>query len=238
MQGDVWQDLDDLLGETYLHQSGAQLPISAAAMDTGGTAGMTQAAYEYARGKLGRRLFAIKGMGGWGRPIVTAPSRKRSGRGARPVDLFTVGVDEAKVVVQRRLGLEMPGPGYCHFPESRDPEYFHQLTAERLQTKLVKGFSVREWHKTRDRNEALDCRVYALAALKIMNPNVKRLVDRLAPAADEPEAETKEPVSRGGPRAPHKENPPEEPISSGDQDAGKRRKPRRKKRGGGWVNNW
>jgi len=245
MQGDVWQDLDDLLGETYLHQSGAQLPISAAALDTGGTAGMTQAAYEYARGKLGRRLFAIKGVGGWGRPIVTAPSRKRSGRGARPVDLFTVGVDEAKVVVQRRLQLQAPGAGFCHFPDSRDPEYFHQLTAERLQTRVVKGFQVREWHKTRDRNEALDCRVYALAALKISNPNIKRLVDRLGapaePADPEPAAEAEAPR----PVVPHRAaleqaqgNPPMADGVDGGDAAVKRRRPRKRGRRGGWVNNW
>jgi phage terminase large subunit GpA-like protein len=31
-------------------------------------------------------------------------------------------------------------------------------------TKVVKGYPKREWQKTRDRNEALDCRVYARAA--------------------------------------------------------------------------
>lgn len=31
----------------------------------------------------------------------------------------------------------------------------------------------------RARNEGLDCRVYALAALKIMQPNLKRIADRL-----------------------------------------------------------
>lgn len=237
MQGDVWDDLDDYLSQTWLHQSGAQLAISASAMDTGGTAGMTQAAYEYARGKLGRRLFAIKGVGGWGRPIVSAPSRKRSGRGARPVDLFTVGVDEAKVVVQRRLQLPTPGPGYCHFPNTHDAEYFHQLTAERLQTRTVKGFHVREWHKTRDRNEALDCRVYALAALKILNPNIKKLVDRLgAPVEPDPE-----PQEDRRPIVPHqqRQDPVKTPMANDDgigYSAGKRRPRKRGK--GGWVNNW
>lgn len=239
MQGDVWSDLDDMLGETFLHQSGAQLPISAAAMDTGGTAGMTQAAYEYARGKLGRRLFAIKGVGGWGRPIVSAPSRKRSGRGARPVDLFTVGVDEAKVVVQRRLGLRVPGPGYCHFPADRDPEYFAGMASERLQARIVKGFTVREWHKTRDRNEPFDCRVYALAALKILNPNLKRAVDRLGPAA---EVEEPDEVAKPQRVIPHRQgagNPPIEPEDRPAEDVPKRRsRPKPRRRGGGWVNNW
>ena len=238
MQGDVWDDLDDYLSQTWLHQSGAQLAISASAMDTGGTAGMTQAAYEYARGKLGRRLFAIKGVGGWGRPIVSAPSRKRSGRGARPVDLFTVGVDEAKVVVQRRLQLPTPGPGYCHFPNTHDAEYFHQLTAERLQTRVVKGFQVREWHKTRDRNEALDCRVYALAALKILNPNIKKLTDRLG-ALVEPEPD---PQEDRRPIVPHqqRQEPVKTPMANEDGMgySGGKRRPRKRGKGGGWVNNW
>ena len=46
-------------------------------------------------------------------------------------------------------------------------------------TRYSKGFPIREWHKTRPRNEALDARVYALAALKILNPNMPRLVERL-----------------------------------------------------------
>jgi phage terminase large subunit GpA-like protein len=53
--------------------------------------------------------------------------------------------------------------GYMHFP-GYNTEYFKQLTAEQLVTKIVKGYPKREWQKTRDRNEALDCRVYARAA--------------------------------------------------------------------------
>ncbi len=50
-----------------------------------------------------------------------------------------------------------------HFPEYAT-EYFKQLTAEQLVTRIVKGYPKREWQKTRDRNEALDCRIYARAA--------------------------------------------------------------------------
>ena len=177
--GDVWDELDGYLSRTWLHQSGAELPITSACLDTGGRSGYTQAAYGYARGKTGRRLFAIKGVQGWGKPVVAAPSRKQSGKKARKVDLFAVGVDEAKLVVMRRLSIP-DGPGACHFPDSRDPEYFAQLTAEKLVQRKLKGFPVREWHKTRDRNEALDCRVYAYAALKIVSPNLARLAKRLA----------------------------------------------------------
>lgn len=185
LHGDVWEDLDDYLATSWLHESGNELPISAACLDTGGTSGYTQVAYDYVKRRAGRRVFAIKGVGGWGRPIVAAPSRKRSGPRQRKVDLFAVGTDEAKLVVARRLGIAVPGPGYCHFPDSRDPEWFHQLTAERLVTRYSKGFPIREWHKTRPRNEALDARVYALAALKIINPNFQKLLERLVNTSQE-----------------------------------------------------
>lgn len=179
---DVWDELDAMLEETFPHEYGVRLPISAACLDTGGTKGYTQAAYDYAKGKTGRRLFAIKGVGGWGRPIVEKPQRKQSGKGARKVDLFLVGADEAKLIVMRRLALANPGPGYCHFPEdeAHGADYFKQLTAEKLVTHYVKGQPVREWHKPdRARNEALDCRVYAFAALKATPVSFKRLADKL-----------------------------------------------------------
>jgi phage terminase large subunit GpA-like protein len=90
-----------------------------------------------------------------------------------------VGADEVKLTIMRRLAIADAGPGYCHFPEDREEEWFHQLTAEKLMTRYVKGFPVREWHKTRPRNEALDCRGYALAALKILNPSFKQAESRL-----------------------------------------------------------
>jgi phage terminase large subunit GpA-like protein len=40
------------------------------------------------------------------------------------------------------------------------------LTAEKIVTRFIKGYPVREWHNVRGnkRNEALDCSVYAYAA--------------------------------------------------------------------------
>jgi phage terminase large subunit GpA-like protein len=262
LQQEVWEDLDDLLAETFTHESGVELPITAACLDTGGRGGHTQAAYEYARGRTGRRLFAIKGGGSWGSPIAAAPSRKKAGRKGRPVDLFTVGVDEAKLVVMRRLNLARPGPGYCHFPLEREEEYFKQLTAETLVTRYIKGFPVREWRKPdKARNEALDCRVYALAALKIMNPNLKRLAERMgvpvhqvleqgadADVVDEVPRDSSPPprprpspapqVSRPAPSAP--ENPREEaavPAKQSSTSAG-RRKLRTARIGKNWATSW
>ena len=191
---DVWEELDDILEDTYMHESGAQLSISAACLDTGGTAGYTQRAYEYVKSRRNRKVFAIKGRAGWGMPIVQSPQRKQSGKDKRKIDLFIVGVDEAKLTVMRRLDLQKKGPGYCHFPHDRESEWYRQLTAEKLIIRYVKGQPIREWHKPdRARNEALDCRVYALAALKIMQPNLKRVAERVSiDVPDQPVIENKE----------------------------------------------
>jgi phage terminase large subunit GpA-like protein len=223
LRSEVWADLDALLGETFTHATGAELSIAGACLDTGGGEGLTQAAYEYARGKTGRRLFAIKGVGGWGRPVVSAPSRVRSRR-ARMVQLFSVGVDEAKLIVSRRFGVVEEGPGFCHIPDNRAPEWFSQATAESLRTRMARGFTVREWHKTRERNEALDCRVYAYAALKLVNPNISRLVRGLVPVSVA-DLDPDEDAEGGGTG-----NPPEEQGRAAD-DVGSKRvwRPRPKK---------
>lgn len=230
---DVWEELDEVLAGRYQHESGKMLPIMAAALDTGGTSGYTQRAYEYARGKTGRRLFAIKGVGGWGRPIVAAPSRKQSGKTARKVDLFLVGSDEAKLTVMRRLAVAKPGPGYCHFPKGRDPEYFAQMAAEKLVTRRDKdGYPVREWHQVRDRNEAFDCRQYALAALKIVNPSFRRAAARLAPEDE---------AAKPAPAAPAaaEENPRvADTGAKQDTRAPKRPAPKARPRRSTWATSW
>lgn len=233
LQADVWDELEELLSGTWLHESGAQLPITAACVDTGGTGGNTQAAYDWLRGKTGRRIFGIKGIAGWGRPIVAAPQRKQSGKKGRKVDLFLVGVDEAKLTVMRRLAVERPGPGFCHIPKTRGSDWYNQLTAEKLVTRYVKGFPVREWHQTRPRNEALDCRVYALAALKIANPSFKRAAERLQ--ADHSE-QPRDMVPKIIKPAPPAEKAAEERPTTVAETARQKRQPPRKR--GGFVKNW
>lgn len=239
LQGDVWEELEELLSGTWLHESGAQLPILAACVDTGGTGGNTQAAYEWLRGKTGRRIFGVKGVAGWGRPIVAAPTRKRSGRNARKVDLFLVGVDEAKLTVMRRLAVQQPGPGFCHVPHDRGADWYHQVTAEKLVTRYVKGFPVREWHQTRPRNEALDCRVYALAALKIANPSFRRAAERLSMPEDAA-AQLRPParLQRRAKAQPVEEIPPEESRASVAETVAVKRSSSLKRKRGGWVQNW
>ncbi len=55
--------------------------------------------------------------------------------------------------------------GFVHLPRGVEVEWVKQLAAEQLVTvKTRRGFTRLEWQKLRERNEALDCRVYARAA--------------------------------------------------------------------------
>lgn len=241
--GDVWDELEEILSGTWAHESGVQLPITAACVDTGGTNGNTQSAYDWLRGKTGRSVFAVKGGGTWGSPIVAAPNRKQSGKTARKVDLFIVGANEAKLTVMRRLAVAKPGPGYCHFPRDRDPDWFNQLTAEKLVTRYVKGYPVREWHQTRPRNEALDCRQYALAALKIKNPSMRRAQERLNATIPQPSEDAPAPTRFAPPPAPRpavkQPEIPQEEATPPPPQSGPIVKPKRVlKAGNGRKGNW
>jgi phage terminase large subunit GpA-like protein len=80
------------------------------------------------------------------------------------VVLWLIGTQVAKDLIYARLRLDQVGPGFCHFSEARDKDYFDGLTAERVQIAYRKGFMVRTYVKDGP-NEPLDCRVYAYVAL-------------------------------------------------------------------------
>ena len=169
----LWQDLDAHLATKYDTEDGRVLQIRSACIDSGGH--YTKAVYDFVRPREGKRVFAIKGMAGESRPIVSRPSRNNIGK----IRLFTLGVDNIKSLIFSRLQIQSEGPGFCHFPNDRPDEYFKQLAAsEKIVTKFHKGFPRREFIKTRTRNEALDCRVYATGALAILNLNLDTLADR------------------------------------------------------------
>ena len=170
----LWNDLENILKNIYETEDGRQLQIRSACIDSGGH--YTQAVYNFVRPREGRRIFAIKGMGGESRPIVSRPTRNNIGK----IRLFTLGVDSIKELIFSRLKITEVGAGYCHFPDDRSDEYFKQLaSSEKIVTKFHKGFPRREFVKTRTRNEALDCRVYAIGALSILNLNLNVISDRI-----------------------------------------------------------
>jgi phage terminase large subunit GpA-like protein len=162
---DPWNRLDAYLKKIWKRADGRGFEAMAVCIDSGGH--HTQKVYEFAKARIVRRVWAIRGesaVGGKRSPVwpTKTPSR-RSKATYRPV---IIGVNAAKDVIRARLHIEQSGPGFMHFPADRDINYFAQLTSERSVRKFAGGQHYRVWELPPGRaNEALDCRVYAYAAL-------------------------------------------------------------------------
>lgn len=196
-QAEPWAALDGYLEQPHRHASGADLYVQSTCIDSGGH--RTTLVYDYATRQAARRVYAIIGRDGQ-RPIVSAPTKARWGRKQRTIPLYTIGVDAGKALVLSRLGLTARGAGYVHVPHAEwaDEELAAQLTSEQLVMTWHKGVPKAVWRKLRPRNEALDCFVYAVAALRLLNPQLPAMAASLAalvsaripavPSVDTPDA--------------------------------------------------
>lgn len=178
----VWDDLRDLVGRTWPHESGVEMVLSRMVVDSGD---QTNLVYSWVRSVGQSHVIAIKGVDGFDRASpVSGPTYvdvtingKRLRRGIR---LWTVSGPVFKSETYRFLRLAVPTDealaedgrwpkGFIHLPGTTSAEMVKQLTAEQLMTtKTKKGYSKLEWHKMRERNEVLDCRVYARAGAWLM----------------------------------------------------------------------
>lgn len=176
---DLWKSLDEFLLKQWYYGDGTAIGITITCIDSGYNA---TDVYKFTKPRESRRVYAIKGQGGEGVPMVARASKNTRNKAM----LFMIGVNEIKGKIMAGLKVQMPGPGYSHFPRFGDiektarcgytEEYFEGLVSERRVIKFEKGFKRYEWVKASGvRNEALDCRVYARAALGILNPDFERL---------------------------------------------------------------
>lgn len=192
LENSVWADLDDYLLTNFTHENGKPMRIACATIDLGGH--RTENVYKFCKARFRRRVYAVKGMDGPGKPIVgkLTPSRKYK------ANFIPVGVDTCKELVYSRLKLTTPGPGYCHFPAHYNDEYFDMLTSEKCVTKFVRGKRSRAWmiKSSGRRNEALDCRNYNMAALELLNANFDMLAKRFAEYQQEPAKQKKKATRR------------------------------------------
>jgi phage terminase large subunit GpA-like protein len=180
----LWSALDSVIFKTYDTVDGRQIGIRATCVDSGGH--FTNSVYQYCKKHTGRRVFAIKGVGGEGKPAAGRPSKANVAK----CPLFPIGVDTVKSLLFARMRISEQGAGYIHFSDRLDEEYFRQLTAEKVVTRFHKGFKKRVFEKTRARNEALDCMVYSYAAYAILGINVNSMADKIA--SEEPIKSIKE----------------------------------------------
>ena len=171
---ETWKALDAILKKHYEHQLGYKLRIARTFIDSGY---LPHTVHQYVHLNRYFGVAAIKGSPLRTCPIVAAPSQKAlDARRRRKSPLFMIGTQEAKNYIYSYLNRQEPGEGYCHFKAGmNDPVYFKQLAAERR----VKEGDHWVWkNKANDRrNEAIDLRVYAFAAVKELNPNWQRLLE-------------------------------------------------------------
>jgi phage terminase large subunit GpA-like protein len=162
-----WRELDHLRRQPLQHESGATLGIACTFVDSGGH--HTSQVYAYCRERAHEGVCACKGMVGDGVHLCGKPSYA----GAARVALYPVGTHQAKErFLRSQLRIPVGQPGSVHLPEDVDVEELEQLTAEKLVSRFVKGRVKKEWIPLRARGEALDCRVYAMAALYRLGPQV------------------------------------------------------------------
>jgi phage terminase large subunit GpA-like protein len=170
LEGGPWATLDHVLSRKFKHPSGLVLGVYSTAVDSGF---LSQNVYKYCHTRRAARIWPVKGIAGEGRPIWDRPTITNKYK----VPLYPVGVDTAKTVVMSHLRIQKPEedeyaggpvPGFAHFPTRQpyDEEYFKQLTSEVVVVRQSpNGYHKRVWMRRPGRRaEALDCRVYALAA--------------------------------------------------------------------------
>lgn len=217
----LWKEHDDILRRRFRTDDGRELAIEACAVDSGGH--FTEQVYRYCAQRKRQRVWAIKGMAGTGR--LAWP--KKAGRGAKVrVDVWLIGVDTIKDVLYGRLKkVTEPGPGYVHFDATTEPEWVDQLTSETVVYRVLQGRRVRQYKPKSSgiRQEALDCTVYAYAALQ------GRGGAALLVARDRREKQTVAEVEAESP------NPPEPPAQAPDFKRPQRPVAQPRQR---WVNKW
>lgn len=175
----TWEQLVTLLNASYPHEAGGAVPVSLAAVDSSDGVS-TAEVYAFVRRVGTRRAVAVKGRDGL--PQAIAPGGKvdvkRNGQRIGRLKPFLVGASFLKGELYGHLRLDRPTaesgegfpPGYVHLPvHVAGEEFCRQLVAEELRRAKTRNGGVKlEWVKTRDRNEALDCRVYARAAAVLL----------------------------------------------------------------------
>lgn len=155
-----WNDLLRFLAEPIALCDGRKGRVFAACIDSG-DGYSTHKVYHVTARLVKHRIVPIKGVGGEAVSLISRSSTPYR------TPLYRLGVDRIKRVIYERLGIAEPGPGYIHVPEELSESYWLQLTAEVPTSYVDKGRKVTRWRKVRNRNEALDCAVYALAAYEL-----------------------------------------------------------------------
>lgn len=183
----TWLKLDDMVFDRVMRfKDGVGLRISMSFVDEGGH--FTQDVRLQCQRRIRKKVFCIKGMPGPDRPYTAPPKKQKIVINQRAVGTcwqYQLGVDAGKQIIMDNLAVQTPGAKYCHFPKRDDygASYFKGLLSEHLSYKPNKK-QPWQWEKIpgHERNEALDCRNYAMAAFKALPTNLDEIDRRLKAA--------------------------------------------------------
>lgn len=181
-KSEVWQELANIIVESWPHASGGNMGLAMCAIDSGYN---TTLVYDFCQKFDYTRVIPIKGQDKLNNVMVSPPRAvnvMRDGKKVNGLKVWHVNTSMIKTEIygflkseQNEAG-EFPN-GYCHFPQY-DRYYFQMLTAEQLIIKVdSRGFRKAQWELKFQRNEALDCRVYARAAAHVMGMDMMKPED-------------------------------------------------------------
>ena len=183
----TWDKLDEVVFDRVLRfENGVGLRVSMSFVDEGGH--FTQSVRLNCRARVSKKVFCIKGMPGQDKPYISPPKKQKIIVNQIAVGTcwqYQLGVDSGKEIIMDNLRVQTPGQKYCHFPKRDDygSAYFTGLLSE---TKVYDPNKKQPWQWKKipghERNEALDCRNYALAAFKALPKNLDE-IDRQIKAA-------------------------------------------------------
>lgn len=173
----TWQKLDDVtINRKFCFSDGLGLRIARTFIDEGGH--FTNEVRLKCRERFSKNVYCIKGSNQYGAPYISPPKQQKiiiDGVYLGTCWQYSLGVCSGKQIITDNIRVKIAGPKYCHFPRRDDygAIYFNGLMSERLVYNKDKK-QPWEWVKIpgHERNEVLDCRVYALAAFKSMPTNL------------------------------------------------------------------
>ena len=161
-QPEVWKELNKFIRKPYPHESGIDLYIRKAGIDTGY---LQNIVLDFVKANSDKYIPIRGDSHGQSTIIANKPNA---------VGSYHLGTDVIKEDIYSRLKLrDTETDRYIHFSADLDEEYFKMLTGEKLVTKFINGRPKTEWRKVY-RNESLDTYGYSFAiavhlGLKRMN---------------------------------------------------------------------
>lgn len=202
----TWEQLDEVIDHIYRFEGSLGLRVNMTFVDEGGH--FTYEVRQQCSRRVRKYVFCIKGMPGQDRPFTAPPKQQKIIINKIYIGTcwqYQLGVDAGKEIIMDNLRVQTPGMRYCHFPRRDDygADYFAGLLSERKEYDPNKK-QPWVWKKIpgHERNEALDCRNYAMAAFKALPANLDEIDRRLKAARGEASKTAAAPVSVTAPPRP------------------------------------